>query len=443
MDSALDQPGSLGYAQNMFSTIPGLSYAMPTTIGSTTTPAATTSAASTGTNAATTSAGSPDYTSYLTNAISQLLSGSGLGTADTSGNVNSSVSNPYGSSNIGSSVNLTGSPTYGSTPSLGSTYSQIAGMSPTTTTTQSNTQNPSAALQNMINSMGGNINTLGQNTNQAYQGLQSSYGNLMNTLTNLYGQQGSSAQGSAATSALGMGANPLAASQAGLGAQQNMLSQYFPALASLQTQAATVPVQAQQAQQSIQQQLGLPLMQIASPYYQNVAGQNMVNQVTDPMKQAQILANLSTSGSSMGLQQQQLQSQMAQAQMAQQANYSNMGLQATSQNIQQQQYAQSQAYQAQLMALLSKLGVVSQFGQQFPNTAYQNPNTNGVHDSIWAESGLGGGTNSTPVPGGGNVSVSGYGYGDTIPGLDNILNTDYNNGPISGLDESDVSDEEY
>ena len=264
--------------------------------------------------------------SYATPSNTFDLSGiAGLGASAVANNMSQ---NPYGSINLGdlgNTLSQSGSTNYGGLPTLGSVYNSMASTSPTVTTQQNNMQNPSAPLQSAINSYQSQLQGLANNTQSAYQGYQSTFGNLINTLTNLYGKQGSTAQAGAATSALGMGANPLAASQAGLGAQQNMLSQYFPALSQLQQQAGQVPIQAQQAQQSIDQMAQQFIQGTLSPYYQGIAGQQSTGQTTNPMAQQQVLAQLASQGSQYSLQQQQQQNQLAQAQMQAQLGYSQLG----------------------------------------------------------------------------------------------------------------------
>mgnify|MGYP001567157433 CR=1 FL=1 len=192
-------------------------------------------------------------------------------------------------------------------PGLGQTYATIAGMNPTVTQTNRTQQTPSPALQQNIDRFQNTLQNLSQNMQGAYSAKQGTYGDLINILGNLYGAQGSNAMGAAQTSALGSGLTPLAAQGAGQSAMQQMLAQYFPALAGLRGEQADVGINAQNAQGQIQQNLNLPFMsQVLSPYYQGVAGQTQTGQTTDPTKLAGLLAGLSQSGMSANLNYQQL-----------------------------------------------------------------------------------------------------------------------------------------
>jgi hypothetical protein len=172
------------------------------------------------------------------------------------------------------------------------------------TTTTINKQNESPELVNLMNQYTNQLNTLGQNTQLAYQNKQNTYADLIASLTNMYGAMGGGQSGAASTSALASGLTPLEAQQAGNTVLQQVMQQYFPALAGVTNEQSQVGVDLQTQLQQQMQALGLPFLQnVQSPYYTGVAGKtDTVNSTgttttSDPYKQLSLLANLSTAQS--------------------------------------------------------------------------------------------------------------------------------------------------
>ena len=271
---------------------------------------------------------------------------------------------------------------YGPALDMQSLMQKISSTNPTVTTrtTQNVAQNASPQLQQLMDSFNSGLNTLNQNTQSAFNQKYNTYGDLISQLTNLYGAMGSGQSGAAQTSALASGLSPLEAQQAGGSAMQQVMQQYFPALAQTQTQRADVPIALQGQLANIQQALELPFIQnVESPYYQSIAGQSTTqNQSnTDPLRGLNMLSGMQQFGQSNALDWARLQQQNQQFGQTLAQNYALQGndIQAQMQRLLQGQ--QSTPYQqaglstemqktninAALQAYLQQLQGQQQLGQ--------------------------------------------------------------------------------
>lgn len=230
---------------------------------------------------------------------------------------------------------------------MNSIIQKIMLTSPQTNTTQVQTQqqNQSPELENLINEFRNTINTLGVNTQSAFQEKSNTYSDLLASLANMYGAMAGGQSSAASTSALASGLTPLEATQAGNDVLSQVMQQYFPQRAGLAAEQAQVGVDLQNQLAALQQSLGLPLLQnIESPYWQNVAGNTTTTNstTTDPYKQLSLLAQLAQF-----LHQQQSSDALGWAQLQQNANQ-------FSQNLGQRQYEFNQGYLNDIQKLLQQ-----------------------------------------------------------------------------------------
>lgn len=173
-------------------------------------------------------------------------------------------------------------------------YNSLSGQKPmATTSTETSKLNTSAPLEQQMADFTNTLRQISQNTEAAYGQKQASYDALAKALSDMYRTQGSAAASGAQSGALASGLTPMEASQMGAQSLQDVMQQYFPALAGLRSQQADVPIALQGALAGLQGSLALPMMaQVSSPYYRGVAGGITNRSEMNPMAHKNLLAQL-------------------------------------------------------------------------------------------------------------------------------------------------------
>lgn len=230
----------------------------------------------------------------------------------------------------------------------------IAATGPTSTakSTVTEAQNRSPELEARIGSYEGMLNSLLGQYNTAYGGKYQSYNDLIKSLSDVYNAAGSSASKAAGAGALSSGLTPLEATGASTDALLQSLQQYFPALAGLQSEQASVPVDLANATTQMRGTLELPFLQsILSPYLQGIAGTTKTGaeETTDTLGRQKLLADLlssqqgmdlqaSTAQDSKALEWAKLNAQIAQMNADQQYRAGDLGLRGAALSQDQQQF---------------------------------------------------------------------------------------------------------
>lgn len=177
---------------------------------------------------------------------------------------------------------------------------------PTSTNKQTTTtnQNASPQLEQMMQGFQNDLQTLNTNTQGAYDAKQQSFNDVIRELSNTFRAREGAAAAGARQGAMATGLTPIEANSLGQDASMQVLNQFFPLLAGMRADQAGVGVDLQSALANLQGQLNLPFMQnIASPYYQNVAGQiqNTTGETTDTLGRQNLIGQLLSNMSSQNL----------------------------------------------------------------------------------------------------------------------------------------------